>query len=60
MKQERWNGPPLDSWGYMLQGQLYEPVDSDQFLYYKEAQDGQILEEGITRLVLFLLLLQQA
>ncbi len=29
-------------------GQLYEPVDSDKFLYYKEAKDGQILEEGIT------------
>jgi pyruvate dehydrogenase E1 component len=29
-------------------GQLYEPVDSDQLAYYKEAQDGQILEEGIT------------
>jgi pyruvate dehydrogenase E1 component len=26
---------------------LYEPVDSDQFLYYKEEIDGQILEEGI-------------
>ncbi|MCO6458004.1 MAG: pyruvate dehydrogenase (acetyl-transferring), homodimeric type [Pirellulaceae bacterium] len=33
---------------YAHQGQLYEPVDSDQVLYYKEAQDGQILEEGIT------------
>ena len=29
-------------------GQLYEPVDSDSLLYYKEAKDGQILEEGIT------------
>ena len=29
-------------------GQLYKPVDSEQFLYYKEASDGQILEEGIT------------
>ena len=29
-------------------GQLYEPVDSDALLYYKEAIDGQILEEGIT------------
>ena len=29
-------------------GQLYEPVDRDMLLYYKEAQDGQILEEGIT------------
>ena len=30
------------------QGQLYEPVDADMLLYYKEAKDGQILEEGIT------------
>jgi len=29
-------------------GQLYEPVDSDSLLYYKEAKNGQILEEGIT------------
>ncbi len=33
---------------YASQGQLYKPVDSDNFLYYKEAKDGQILEEGIT------------
>jgi pyruvate dehydrogenase E1 component len=33
---------------YASQGQLYKPVDSDVFLYYKEARDGQILEEGIT------------
>ncbi|MBI4458760.1 MAG: pyruvate dehydrogenase (acetyl-transferring), homodimeric type [Acidobacteria bacterium] len=33
---------------YASQGQLYEPVDSDVFLYYREAKDGQILEEGIT------------
>jgi pyruvate dehydrogenase E1 component len=33
---------------YAHSGQLYEPVDSDSLLYYKEAQDGQILEEGIT------------
>ncbi|MCH7762230.1 MAG: pyruvate dehydrogenase (acetyl-transferring), homodimeric type [Candidatus Marinimicrobia bacterium] len=32
---------------YAHTGQLYEPVDSDQFLYYKEAKDGQIMEEGI-------------
>ena len=32
---------------YAHNGQLYEPVDSDQFLYYKESKDGQILEEGI-------------
>ena len=33
---------------YSHPGQVYEPVDSDTFLFYKEATDGQILEEGIT------------
>jgi pyruvate dehydrogenase E1 component len=33
---------------YSHVGQLYEPVDRDSLLYYKEAKDGQILEEGIT------------
>lgn len=33
---------------YSSTGQRYEPVDSDAVLYYKEAVDGQILEEGIT------------
>jgi pyruvate dehydrogenase E1 component len=33
---------------YAHAGQLYEPVDSSSLQYYKEAQDGQILEEGIT------------
>ncbi len=33
---------------YSHRGQLYEPVDRDSLLYYKEAKDGQILEEGIT------------
>ena len=32
---------------YSAVGQLYEPVDSASLLYYKEATDGQILEEGI-------------
>ena len=32
---------------YSHAGQLYEPVDSDNVLYYREAVDGQILEEGI-------------
>ena len=32
---------------YSHVGQLYEPVDMDTLLYYKEAKDGQILEEGI-------------
>jgi pyruvate dehydrogenase E1 component len=33
---------------YSHVGQLYEPVDRDTLLYYKEARDGQIFEEGIT------------
>ena len=33
---------------YASQGQRYKPVDSNVLLYYKEAQNGQILEEGIT------------
>lgn len=33
---------------YSHVGQLYEPVDSDTMAKYKEATDGQILEEGIT------------
>ncbi|WP_145169045.1 pyruvate dehydrogenase (acetyl-transferring), homodimeric type [Rubripirellula lacrimiformis] len=33
---------------YAHAGQLYEPVDSAILQSYKEAQDGQILEEGIT------------
>ena len=33
---------------YAHPGQLYEPVDKDSLLYYKEAKNGQILEEGIT------------
>lgn len=33
---------------YSHVGQLYEPVDAETLLYYKEAIDGQILEEGIT------------
>jgi pyruvate dehydrogenase E1 component len=32
---------------YAHEGQKYEPVDRDTLLYYKEASDGQILEEGI-------------
>ena len=32
---------------YSSVGQLYEPVDSDQVMYYKEDRKGQILEEGI-------------
>ena len=33
---------------YSHAGQLYEPVDKASLLYYKEAENGQILEEGIT------------
>ena len=33
---------------YSPLGQTYEPVDRDQLMYYKEAKDGQILNEGIT------------
>ena len=33
---------------YSHVGQLYEPVDKESLLYYKEAKDGAILEEGIT------------
>ena len=33
---------------YSHVGQLYEPVDKESLLYYKEARNGQILEEGIT------------
>jgi pyruvate dehydrogenase E1 component len=29
-------------------GQLYTPVDSDQLMFYKEDEKGQILQEGIT------------
>jgi pyruvate dehydrogenase E1 component len=33
---------------YAAHGQRYEPVDSDLVLSYREAIDGQVLEEGIT------------
>jgi pyruvate dehydrogenase E1 component len=33
---------------YSSSGQKYSPVDSDMLLYYNEAKNGQILEEGIT------------
>lgn len=32
---------------YSPVGQLYTPVDSGQIMFYREAKDGQILEEGI-------------
>jgi pyruvate dehydrogenase E1 component len=33
---------------YSPEGQLYEPEDAGSLLSYREARDGQILEEGIT------------
>jgi len=33
---------------YSHVGQRYEPVDKETLLYYREAKDGQLLEEGIT------------
>ncbi len=32
---------------YSSAGQKYEPVDSEQVMFYKEATDGQILQEGL-------------
>jgi len=32
---------------YSFKGQLYEPMDSDQVMYYREDIKGQILQEGI-------------
>jgi pyruvate dehydrogenase E1 component len=32
---------------YAAEGQLYEPVDHDQVMYYREDRKGQILQEGI-------------
>ncbi|MDH3215799.1 MAG: pyruvate dehydrogenase (acetyl-transferring), homodimeric type [Candidatus Krumholzibacteria bacterium] len=33
---------------YSRLGQIYEPVDKENLLYYREAKDGAVLEEGIT------------
>lgn len=33
---------------YAPHGQKYDPVDKDSLLYYKEAKNGAIMEEGIT------------
>ncbi len=33
---------------YSHVGQLYTPEDKEQLLFYRETQDGQLLEEGIT------------
>ena len=32
---------------YSSEGQKYEPVDSDQVMFYKESKSGRMLEEGI-------------
>jgi len=32
---------------YAPKGQLYEPEDADQLMYYREAANGQVLQEGI-------------
>ncbi|MCK5361380.1 MAG: pyruvate dehydrogenase (acetyl-transferring), homodimeric type, partial [Gammaproteobacteria bacterium] len=32
---------------YSMKGQLYEPEDADQLMYYREDKKGQILQEGI-------------
>ena len=32
---------------YSSTGQLYEPTDAGQVMYYREAQTGQVMEEGI-------------
>jgi pyruvate dehydrogenase E1 component len=33
---------------YSSRGQTYEPVDSENLLYYRESKDGQVIEEGIS------------
>jgi len=33
---------------YAPEGQLYQPEDAGSMMFYKEARDGQLLEEGIT------------
>ena len=33
---------------YSSEGQLYEPEDADQVMWYKESETGVMLEEGIT------------
>jgi pyruvate dehydrogenase E1 component len=33
---------------YSAKGQLYDPMDADQLMFYKESKTGQILQEGIT------------
>ncbi|GGW98330.1 pyruvate dehydrogenase E1 component [Streptomyces malachitofuscus] len=33
---------------YAPEGQTYEPVDAGQLLHYREARNGQLIDEGIT------------
>jgi pyruvate dehydrogenase E1 component len=33
---------------YSSRGQMYEPVDAENLLFYRESTDGQVIEEGIT------------
>ncbi|MGW1545079.1 pyruvate dehydrogenase (acetyl-transferring), homodimeric type [Streptomyces sp. NPDC002309] len=33
---------------YAPDGQTYDPVDADQLLHYREARNGQLIDEGIT------------
>ena len=33
---------------YSSAGQLYDPADSNQVMFYREDKEGQMLEEGIT------------
>lgn len=33
---------------YSVNGQLYEPEDKHQLMYYREAKDGQLLQEGLS------------
>ncbi|MFG3660872.1 pyruvate dehydrogenase (acetyl-transferring), homodimeric type [Streptomyces sp. NPDC047706] len=33
---------------YSPDGQTYDPVDADQLLHYREAKNGQLIDEGIT------------
>jgi pyruvate dehydrogenase E1 component len=33
---------------YSIQGQLYTPVDREQLMYYRQAKDGQLMDEGIS------------
>ena len=49
--------PLFKQCGTMHTGQLYEPVDSDQLLYYREAKDGQILKRGSPKRAVCLVLL---